>query len=275
MVTFHVLTDIAGARLRVFRDRTERTAAELAYDAQPAGVDGNGLELHQTQLDHQIHEACHVRLHDEHWQHEEKPEHTKTLIRTVGYRFRKHYWIVQGTSRCVTRDPFESAQDRVRIHLVTAARYRGGRLYLWTPGTAGRFVDASGTTGEGPYFDVSTSGRERHLFLFKFVGAEGTYEPDYANRLWISADGAEVWVHSHATAVSAERPRLRALAVRLFDYGAPAAPLLHLWQEDSDFVTDLAGTREADGWIRFEPRLYSGRTYRFLFQNPALDPAWE
>lgn len=54
LVTFHALT-IDAAKLWVFRDRTERAAAELAYDSK--GVDATGFRTFQAASDHQIHES--------------------------------------------------------------------------------------------------------------------------------------------------------------------------------------------------------------------------
>jgi 1,4-alpha-glucan branching enzyme len=275
MTRIHALTAFDPPRLRLWRDRTASGSAELAYDAPFVGRDAQGLALFDAPLDHQLHEPAHALLHGEAW---EAAEHAKTLPRTRGYRFPDALWCAQGAARMLARDPFARARDAVRIHLITARRYRGGRLFLWAPDTPGRFVDAlPAPDADGwPCFDVALQGRERHLFLFKFVGAAGEYEPDYANRLWCAHDGGEIWAHSRSASISRRRPRLRPLTVRLLDGGAPAAaPLLHLWQEDSDFVADLDGRRQPDGAMHYALSLYSERPYRFLFRDDSLEPAWE
>ena len=275
MTRIHVLTARIQPQLHVWRDRTAAANAELAYDLPLAGRDAEGLVLFEARLDHQIHEQAHALLHDAKW---EAPEHAKTLPRGAGYRFAEEVWCAEGTARVLTANPFAEARDVVRIHLITATKYRGGKLYLWAPGHPGRMVEALPTTDadDWPCFEASPQGQDRHLFLFKLVSATGDYEPDYANRLWCAQDGGEIWGHSQSTSISRQRPRLRPLAVRLFDWGnVTAAPKLHLWQEDSDFVTDIPGKRAADGWMRFDLAIYSERRYRFLFRDDSLDPAWE
>ena len=52
---------------------------------------------------------------------------------------------------------------------------------------------------------------------------------------------------------------------------------MHLWQEASDFVTDVEGVAASGGWRRFRFPLYPGLPYRLLFQDPGLpgDRRWE
>src|SRR6185503_13117561 len=150
--------------------------------------------------------------------------------------------------------------------------YREGRLFLWLPGKAGRFVDRGGFDAWGPRFSVDLDPEERRLFAFKF--AAGDWEPDYANKVWASSDGGEVWAHSRSAAVSAAAPARKALSVHFLGRRA-AGTLLHLWQEDSDFVVDVAGAAEAGGWQRFETPLYTGRPYRFVFRQPGGPREWE
>jgi hypothetical protein len=121
-----------------------------------------------------------------------------------------------------------------------------------------------------------SGGSEQHLFLFKFVNKDGVYEPDSVNRLWIAQDGEEIWVHSHAPAISTERPIQKPLIVYALQPGATATPHLHLWQEDSDFVTTIEnGKVRQDGWVRFAHQIYIGHEYRFMLYNPSVRSEWE
>ena len=275
MVHFHVLAQLEGLGLRLFRDLAETAPAEFAYDAIDIGVDERGLREFQANLDHQLHERVHAQLRDRASGRSERHEHVRTLPRASGYCFPDDLWLVEGANRVLVHDPFEHELDWARIHLASASRYRHGQLYLWIPGQDGRFLPASGMGEQGPYFDVPLNGRERHLFLFKFVNEHGAFEPDFANRLWTASDGPEVWVNSHSSSVHRAASRSRELSIHLCDHGAPGLPSLHLWQEDSDYVIDVEGEREARGCVRFETRLFTERRYEFLFKNTELSPIWE
>ncbi|WP_161629848.1 alpha-amylase family glycosyl hydrolase [Desulfogranum japonicum] len=181
----------------------------------------------------------------------------------------------EGATRVVTKNPFATAKESVRIHLITAKKYREGRIFIWSPGSAGRLLSSEASDEYGPIFDISLTETERHWFLFKFVSRAGVYEPDYANRLWVAQDGEEIWVHSQAPAISTEQPVRKPLTIHAFQPGPPATPLLHLWQEDSDFVLDVSGTPDSDGWMQFEYPVYTGRTYRFMLHDPNQEKAWE
>lgn len=114
------------------------------------------------------------------------------------------------------------------------------------------------------------------MFLFKFMDRQGRYEPDYANRLWVTQDGQEIWVHSQAAAISRAAPVKKPLVIHVLQQDLLAPAQLHLWQADSDFVTTIAeGREQADGWVRFEHPVYSGRPYRFMLYNPGMQDPWE
>jgi 1,4-alpha-glucan branching enzyme len=274
MITFHALTAIEDPRLWIYRDRTEIAPAELAYDAAPAGFDSGGFRLFRAELDHQVHEVPHTQLHSGDWSKKEADEHIRTVPRAPGYRFPSDLFIVEGTKRVLENDPLAASLPAVRIHLLLPADYRGGRLYLWSPGRAGRFVSETGSDADGPFYDVLLEDRDQSLFCFKFVSAAGRFEPDSANRLWVASDGAEVWAFANFSELSGERPVLRKLPIWFFDFGAPASPRLHLWR-DAVKIADLPGTRHADGWVEFSAELYSGPTYAFKFHHPGLAPEWE
>ena len=124
----------------------------------------------------------------------EQDVHNRRLPRGIEYRFPDEVWLVQGTNRVLTEDPFAAAEDELVVHLVTARKYREGALFAWTPGGAGQPHSAAGEDEHGPVFRIPLAGRNRHLLAFKFVDREGRFEPDYANRLWCAQDGPEVWV---------------------------------------------------------------------------------
>src|SRR6266540_1661172 len=275
----HALTSRASPWLRVWRDPTDQANATMSYDVGPragSASSGNGtgatFRTFEVPVDYQIHQRLHCLLHDgADW---ERPEHQRDLPRVADHRFPGEAWIVEGTSRVLIDDPAGTGTDAVTIHLITAQKYRKGRLYLWLPGKPGRYVDRAGYDDWGPYFAVLLSPAERRVFAFKFVDERGEWEPEYANKLWASTDGGEVWVHSRAAAVSTRAPVRKTLGVNFLGRPVEGATM-HLWQEDSDFVVDLPGASEADGWLRFETTLYTGCPYRFLFRLPGARREWE
>ncbi|PKN63318.1 MAG: hypothetical protein CVU57_19725 [Deltaproteobacteria bacterium HGW-Deltaproteobacteria-15] len=273
MTKLHVLTRFNEPKVRIWRDQTDRVSAELAYDVESRGVDSNGLRLFEALLDHQLHEKVHVLVHNAEW---ESKEHAKTLPRTASYRFPPDLWFAEGATRVLAEDPFAVSRQQVRIHLITAKKYRGGRLYLWTPGKEAHTLEAAGVDETGPYFDAPLEGRDRHLFLFKFVSAESNFEPDYANRLWSAHDGEEIWSHSQSASISTNRPEKKKATIHVLDFsGSAKTANLHVWQEDSDFAETLSGTAEQEGWIKFEPLIYTERAYGFMLHQPAFDQPWE
>ena len=126
MVTIHALTSITGAKLWVYRDRTEQASSELAYDATDSGLEANGFRSYQAALDHQVHEQAHALLHDDGWKNKESDALTRTLPRTPGHFFPSELWLVEGTKRVLEANPLASARSSVRIHLLLAGNYRGG-----------------------------------------------------------------------------------------------------------------------------------------------------
>lgn len=188
----------------------------------------------------------------------------------------EHVWLPHG----VRRDPFAASHDTVRVHVITANKYRGGRLYVWLPGQRGRFIEASGEEPAGVLFDVALSGAERHLFAFKAVTQAGQLEDDAANRLWTSDDGGEIWTHGDTDAVVSSPPAKCTVTVHYRqEAGLDEAPTLHVWGTASDFVADVPGAREPGGTWRFStPALYSGHEYRFKFFNAEVtddERRWE
>ena len=211
----------------------------------------------------------------------EDGEHNRTLPRCDSDDFPKRVWIVQDSARVLLDDPMASATDKVRIHLITAKRYREGRLFIWSPDTEKKEKLApDGFDDVGPYWDVVPSERDRHLFSFKFLSISGDkerFEPEYANRVYSSADGGEIWTHSEGLEIASSKPEKKSLTIYLKQQGGDAAGTeMRVWQEASDFATDVSGDVAGD-WIRFQFPLYTGIRYRFKFHNDDLDDRlrWE
>ena len=279
MVQFHALTTSPNAGLYIWRPAPENSRTFTYPELPPFQPETDGFKVVPIDLDHQVHEPVYFKLYwkenaQESW---EDDAFNRKLIRLDEYRFPTDVWFVHGVKRFLTTDPFSSSQEKVRIHLFTKKKYRDGKLYLWTPGSDGRMVDSpkDDADGESIYFDVELTGRDRHLFCFKFIDKNGHFEPDFANRLWCAQDGAEVWVQSQADDVASEKPAKKTLTVHFLSPRRPLPlPKMHLWQEQSDFDYDIEGEMQDQGTCRFVAReiLFTGRPYGFKFFWPAESP---
>lgn len=201
----------------------------------------------------------------------EQSVHIHEVPKAADNRLPAVVWLFQGSARALTADPLGQQQNRVRIHLVTAKRYMSGELFVWNaPGVAQQGLALAGHDEAGPFWDVELSDRSRSFFQFKFrrtVDGRLEYEHDYANRVWVAQDGAEIWTHSEARDVLSAPPVRRQLIVH-FRQEIDAAPRMHVWQEGSDFDTDAGAEAEAGGWTAHRVLLYTGLPYRFMFFNP-------
>jgi 1,4-alpha-glucan branching enzyme len=276
MNTFHVWTEWPQPQLSLWRDPAAGDNSRLQYDALYRGAGPHGLLRYEALLDDQLHPPAHAKV----YRGGEWEENTKTLPRTDQYRFHSEYWFAHGSARVLTSDPFAVARPQVIIHLITAQRFKEGNLYLWTPGAGARVITNGVPEPTGRRFVVELSGIEQHLFLFKFfnpgsAGRQEEWEPEYANKLWSSTDGAEIWVHSRANTISTTAPVVRRLRIRYLQREQPSQPFLHLWQEDSDFEEDVAGVAVGEGWIAYDVSLYTERGYKFCFFTRGTPDLWE
>ena len=274
MVRFHALTQDPAMQLHVWR-RSTREDTVLFSKVSARAQEETGLLRYECALDFHIHGDVFCKLHrdDEYW---ENNAFNRQVPRLAEYRFPKDVWLVEGTSRLLMQDPFAQACDRVRIHLITAKRYREGALYLWAPGIPGRKITTYTPEDEGIYFDVQLSGRDRNLFAFKFIQKNGAFEPDMANRLWSSADGREIWTHSESAHIGKSKPARKMLRVH-YRPTFSATQYLHLWQSNADFAVDVDPRELRDDWYTFEYPIYTGLPYGFMFRNIASpsDEQWE
>ncbi|HET7538879.1 MAG TPA: alpha-amylase family glycosyl hydrolase, partial [Polyangiaceae bacterium] len=276
MTHIYALCSTGHDKLHLWRDAARDGGPQPTSEAVDRGLDDRGLRLFDLELDAQQHQPAHFKIHGgpDDQQFWERDEHTKTVPRTANYEFPEVLYCVEGAARVLTQNPFDAEHERVTVHLVTARRLRGGQLWYWSPGVEAQPVTASRVDEYGPVFELDLSGAQRHWFSFKFVAADGTPEPEFANRLWCAQDGAEIWVHSLAAAVSSTPPSRVPLRVCTLPFIEAPKAQLHLWQEDSDFIADLDATVAPDGSLRFESLVYADRPYRFMFRSRAGD-YWE
>lgn len=264
-VQFHALTGFAHPALHIWRP-----GAQLVQTRPPEGQGQDGWYTFESDLDYQIHAPVYFKLLDRGdgpaesvW---ELDAHNRLLPRIEGDRFPRDVWFMEGISRVLTADPLKAAADEAQLHVITQRKYRGGKLFVWTP--TGESTELTGTEEDtGMRFRVPLSGVRRHLFAFKLIQPNGRYEDEYANRLWSAADGAVLWTHSDAAEVSSERPVRKQVRVRFRQELEDAQVVMHVWQQRSDFVMDVCGVRGADGWSTHTVGLYSGLAYGIKFWN--------
>lgn len=208
--------------------------------------------------------------------------HRRELPRDATGSFAPEIWSVQGAGRVLTHDPRIQLAGAVRIHLISARRYRPSELFLWDSRRGNRRVSQTGSDVDGPIFDVELEGTERAFVLFKFIRREDAqrgfvhYEPDIANRLWHAHDGNEIWVHSDAAELAIDRPIKQRLRVNYWD-ATSGERRLYLWQQNADFSTEVSPLGLHDGWRTFEVGLYTrlGYGFRFFRRGDTGDVEWE
>ena len=211
----------------------------------------------------------------------EQSAHIHEVPRLQGNRLPATVWLFQGSARAVADDPFAQQRDRLRIHLVTANRYMQAELFVWSaPGFEPESRPLTSHDASGPFWDVDLTDRSRSFFQFKFrrPGETGwNYEPDYANRVWVAQDGSEIWTHSEARDVLSAMPIKRQFILHFHqDIAAVHPARMHLWQEGSDFETDVSGEVEAGDWTAYRVLLYTRLPYRCMFFNPTFPGSqWE
>jgi hypothetical protein len=173
--------------------------------------------------------------------------------------------------------------EHVTVHLISRARYRPSQVYLWDPvsGASRRVDQESELDATGPRFEIILSGQERAFFLFKFVrkGADGrfsAFEPDFANRLWVSADAGEIWTHSEAPEFTSVLPQQRTLRIH-FRQQLVEPAMMRIWQENSDYVNDVQAVADGAGWSSYATEIYTNMRYGVHFWNPGRPEAsrWE
>ncbi len=274
-MNFYALTAYSRPGLHIWRPFTNVRRFVAPVSEMP---DENGWYRFECELDPSADADVHFKLYqrnDDDSPSRQWEEHTRALPRQDQDQFPPRVWFVQGSARVLVDDPMAQESNRVRIHLITAQRYRDGQLFIWSPDQeGGRKLASQGTDEVGPFWDVDLSGRDRHLFNFKFlrqVDGNERFEPDFANRVYSSADCAEIWTHSEGREVLSSRPKKKQLTVHFKHQGETARPAdMHLWQEASDFATDVPGVTDSSGWTQYESSLYTGIPYRFKFHDDEL-----
>ena len=170
MVHFHLFTGLAVPGLHVWRASGADTNLKLYL--HPAGPSANGWTTFQAELDPSNTSPIYFTLFEwvdgggtqANW---ENAAFIRRLER-VGNEFPADVWLFQDSKQTCLSDPRGVALANVRIHLVTAQRYRNGLLYLWQKRHAGETIAPAGVDGSGPFWDLALTGERQHYFNFKF-----------------------------------------------------------------------------------------------------------
>jgi 1,4-alpha-glucan branching enzyme len=280
MTRFHVLTRRERPGLHLWR---EGTTTRLYL--HPKSISG-GWATFEYDLEPCVLQSVHGLLFeysaDGMPSNYEDAAHRRSLPRAARGDFAGELWFAEGASRVLTADPRRASQRFVKLHLVSARRYRPSQAYLWLPGSGeGRRVDMVDEDALGPIFQIELEDRERSLFAFKFIrksasGRFDEFEPEIANRLWSSSDGGELWTHSETSTIVPNVPQKKKLTLH-FRQEFPEPAQLHLWQENSEIDMDVDPVAFDFPWATYEADLYTQLEYGALFQNPELPPPqrWE
>jgi hypothetical protein len=199
MTRFIVFTPFTRPGLHIWREGTQLKLylEPLQQPGLPAGFHAFDCELGvapQEKIYSLLFQWNHNGTDQIEWEHE---SHIHEVPRLENNRLPPSVWLFHGSARAVVADPLARQQDRARIHLLTAARYMHAELLVWNaPGLAQETIPLTAHDESGPFWDLDLSGRSQSFFQFKFRRpVEGSWkdEHDFAHRLWVSQDGAEVW----------------------------------------------------------------------------------
>lgn len=213
----------------------------------------------------------------------ELDDYNRELKRLPDDTYPTDSWIFHNARRVLETDPLVSApRSRLTIHLVTLNQYRQSQLCLQdADGHEVRF-EPNPPDNLGPVFTLELTGPQQHFFYFRFAkgdrikGNRTEPEPPIANRVYVAADGDEVWVHSEADLVRTSVPVLRQLLIHLHkESNRIEAPEVHLWQPGSGFEEDLPGEQEADNWSAHRVLLYTNIEYRFYVRYRSPQGTWQ
>jgi 1,4-alpha-glucan branching enzyme len=192
----------------------------------------------------------------------------RTVRITLGEKLPDQLWFCEGSSRVLLADPFAESHSKVRVHLITKAKYLEARLHLWTPSLGNRVpVKRSGIDEFGwPYYDVTLDGDLCNAFNFMFNVPNKLSEHPSDNRTWTSADGAEIWTHSEAPDIISSVPDKRSLTIRVRHSFPHDNVRLHIWQNGHGYAEDVTGiVDQATGWITFaKDGLFTGIPYGMM-----------
>ncbi|MBN1981591.1 MAG: alpha amylase C-terminal domain-containing protein [Chitinivibrionales bacterium] len=193
----------------------------------------------------------------------ESDSHTRKLVFRPNKKLPEDLWITQSSSRIVQVDPVTAPPiDSIRVHCITHKRYRNATLYAWDPqNDSNRRYTPSGTDEDGPFYDIMVTGQQ--ALNFKFISDEGVFEQDYANRMWALSDGAQIWTHNENGNIMVKKPVKKQLLLHCFSQWDTDTSWLHVWQQNSGFITDVSGIAgKQHDWTTFVvPALYTGIPY--------------
>jgi 1,4-alpha-glucan branching enzyme len=273
-IQLHVFTQFARPGVHIWDEKDDHFALRYLH---PSPEPDNGWWNFETDLPQNISigfkllEWNEGKNKPQSWESRDET-FNRVILLNPGEPLPGHIWVVHGSNRVILENPLTQTVNHVRIHLITKKAYRQEKIFIWIPGKTAFTKESQGEDRHGPYFDLDLDPNCQNFFNFKFFEEQGD-EPEYANRTWSSPDGMEIWTHSKGAAVLRTEPSTKRLTIHLKHEWGNVPVKMHLWQETSDFVEDMDGKPETNGWITFqtEKKLYTGLPYKFMF----FKPNWE
>ncbi len=282
MIEFHAYTSFAKPRLHLWN---EDSAFHVTLPPQEVAETGWARFAHRGC--EPLGEATRFMMVDEAGGHQrwEREIFRRRLPLTGTGRPASAVWFFEDTRRVATIAPTAVADLGVRIHLVTAERYREAELFIWDPRTPDHrfWLPIDDIDGDGPIWTVPPSLTQSGFFHFKAkqrgLPDHEAYEPDAANRAWTSSDGAEIWTHAESSPVLRDRPQTLSLRLHYrHEWGPDVVPTLQVQEEGSGLIVDAVGSPDADeGWSTHSADLYPDLTYavRAFHRLPGGAVEWE
>lgn len=125
------------------------------------------------------------------------------FIRQIRKRTATEVWTYDFSARIGFESPGAAVQlpAQLVLHLITASRFTGGRIYAWNPYDPSKpeayFPEAvRDESTQTSTFNLPLQPWMADGFHFKCVSAGGIWEPDRSNKVWRPADGLELWLKS-------------------------------------------------------------------------------
>jgi 1,4-alpha-glucan branching enzyme len=279
-VRFHLFSGLSFPGLHVWRESGGGTNLEINRHPTGAAVDG----WWEFEVDLDSSNSSPMKFIVFEWANNggtpgkfEDAVFIRALPRVAGNAFPADVYLFERSSTIYLTDPRTVSAPTVRIHLVTASKYRDGGIYIWRHSEQGESIGNPTEKANGVFWDLPLAGERQRYFNFKFHnGGKSLWEPDAANRTWAASAGSEIWVKSESAEILKSQPKREVVRIHYSQGAGLGEPKMWLWQDNSGFEKAVSGQAQAAGGFLFEEQIYTGMKYgaRF-FTREAGGDEWE